>query len=276
MSNSRKELQSLMEKAGIPGVSIASIDSEGHIEPTVEGVTDKSAFATTVTSATRFGAASLSKPVFTYLILKLEQLGLIKLDEKLQEILPFEKFCEDKKFTFIKTDKNLDRLKKIDARMVLSHTSGLELYKDHPIDFMFEPSTEYLYSGLPLFYLQSVIEKRTGKSLEELAQEYVFRTLLMGHTTFQPTSDSNSACSANSLFTTAEDFAKLVKAWINDNELKKAFQPVLHMRKDGNSNDRWANPSKISEDDQAFLATGLGWDLELNDKNEVIRAYKTG
>jgi hypothetical protein len=47
------------------------------------------------------------------------------------------------------------------------------------------------------------------------------------------------------------------------------------MMKDGKINDEWAHAFAVSEKDMQHLASGLGWDLQIDDDGNVI-AYKTG
>ena len=82
--------------------------------------------------------------------------------------------------------------KKITARHCLSHSSGFANWRwyepDQKLHVHFEPGSQYSYSGEGLCYLQFVIEKLTGKSLNELMQEKLFGPLGMKNSsyTWQP------------------------------------------------------------------------------------------
>ena len=71
------------------------------------------------------------------------------------------------------------RYKLITARQLLSHISGFAnfrgLEEDRKLKIHFEPGTRYAYSGEGLLLLQLVVEAITGKPLEALMQEHVFR-----------------------------------------------------------------------------------------------------
>ncbi|MFP3836070.1 serine hydrolase domain-containing protein, partial [Chryseobacterium sp. SIMBA_028] len=59
-----------------------------------------------------FEAASLSKTVFAYFVLRLVDQGVLNLDTPLYKYMPYEDIADD------------ERYKLITARMVLDHTSG--------------------------------------------------------------------------------------------------------------------------------------------------------
>lgn len=299
-------------------------------------------------NTTIFGAASLTKPIFAYLVLKLIKSGdyQFNLKSNLNAIYSFEEFCKENDSEWERKDSDA-WVKSLNAEMVLSHTTGLD---DKTLHFKFEPGTEYRYAGMPILYLQKVIEKHTGKSLEELAQKYLFGPNIK-HSSFNPEYDlmiyevkdrkpgniylkdteaglqyevinqdgelkkniipwnglpkdfqkisavdliqekekflpillahtsaaklTPPANAANSLRTTAVDFANLIKDWMNDKDLQYAFKPAVHMVKDHKINDEWAHAQKISEDTLKHIACGLGWELE-EDNQGNIKAYKTG
>src|SRR5262249_29566580 len=134
-----------------------------------------------------FGAASLSKPVFAYLVLKLIESGKYNFDlnTKLNDILPFDQFCIENNLNWEKTDTDtINRVKLLNAKMVLSHTTGFNLFKQVPIKSQFEPGKGYVYSNLAMFYLQKVIEKLAHLSLQTLAKTYVFDPIGMNHSSF--------------------------------------------------------------------------------------------
>jgi len=288
MADSRS-LQKLMNDAHIPGVSIAHVNSGGTITSTVLGYEDAGK-KIPMTSETILGAASLSKPVFVYLVLKLmsanksqdkDKIGLgqfdlnsfgldhFDLDTPLYKILSHEQLIGNKD------------AEKITVGMVLSHMSGLPITdggEKTPLKFDFLPgSNEYAYSGVAISYLQKVIEKLTRKSLQELAQKYVFDALGMRHSSFEhaPHDDekisTSKAQAANSLHTTASDYARFIVAWMNDDELQYAFQPAVFMTRD-----RWAIRQHVPLEDLRHVAWGFGWGLETDDQGKAIRAYHSG
>ncbi len=126
--------------------------------------------------------------------------------------------------------------------MVLSHTSGFPNWRNNDsLRINFEPGQKFSYSGEGYVYLQKVVEKITGKPLNDLITERVFRPLGMPnssyiwrndfdaktaapHDAFNNALDKNKPTTANaaaSLHTTAPDYAAFVTALLNGTGLKK-------------------------------------------------------
>jgi len=118
-----------------------------------------------------FQAASLSKVVFSYIVMKMVDSGEIGLDTPICCYTDIDRF-EDKEMA-----------SKLTARMVLSHTSGLynwaaapssEEWPTSKITFHFPADSCYGYSGEAFAFLQRAVEKIKGKTLDEVAKEEVF------------------------------------------------------------------------------------------------------
>jgi CubicO group peptidase (beta-lactamase class C family) len=58
------------------------------------------------------------------------------------------------------------------------------LTKDGKLKFLFDPGTSFSYSGEGIGLLQMVIEEITGKGLEELSKERIFKPFGMDHTSY--------------------------------------------------------------------------------------------
>lgn len=273
----------LITKLGhVPAVSYACVKhqkiDEHEFARTSMSVGKKNAQSTdsemAVDDKTRFPASSLSKIVFTYLVLQLVKDKQIDLDEPLHNILHYERFLVDSEYP--------KKAKELTARHVLSHTTGLPNFgASLSSTLRFDPESElgqkYSYSGEAFLYLQKVIETKMGKDLETLAQKYVFGPLEMRRSIFMPPpeDDGNVVAvhtelgkptpiyvgdppinAAGSLLTTADDFSKFMVAWLenmNDPLIKQAFEPT-------NADD--------------FMTCGLGWHIYRHE-NEVI-AYQYG
>jgi CubicO group peptidase (beta-lactamase class C family) len=106
-----------------------------------------------VTEDTIFEAASLSKPVFAYGVLKLVEQRKLGLDVPLTTYLPKPYIQDD------------DRLNKITARIVLSHRTGFPNWRGDgkPLAIHFTPGERFSNSGEGYIYLQHVVEQITGK-----------------------------------------------------------------------------------------------------------------
>lgn len=126
-----------------------------------------------VTAETVFEAASLSKPVFAYGVLKLIDQGKLGLDVPLTTYLPKPYIDGD------------ERLNKITARIVLSHRTGFPNWRGKPsLKICFTPGERFSYSGEGYIYLQRVVEHITGKPLNEYITEAVFTPLGMANSSY--------------------------------------------------------------------------------------------
>ncbi|PSR55131.1 hypothetical protein AHMF7605_17275 [Adhaeribacter arboris] len=224
-----KTIPQLLDSASIPGLAI-SVIREGKMAYTqvygVKSTETKEKMAIN----TIFEAASLSKPVFAYACLQLMEQGLLNLDKPLYTYLPYPDIARD------------ERYKRITARMVLSHTSGFPNWRNNDsLRINFEPGQKFSYSGEGYVYLQKVVEKITGKPLNQLMEEKVFRPLGMPNSSYiwRPDFDAKTAAphdafnnalpknkpttanAAASLHTTAPDYAAFITAVLNGTGLKK-------------------------------------------------------
>jgi CubicO group peptidase (beta-lactamase class C family) len=177
-----------------------------------------------------FEAASLSKPVVAYAALKLVDAGRLDLDKPLSEYLDYADLHRN------------PRGRLITARMVLSHTSGLqnERIGNDTLTFALVPGTHFQYSGEGYTYLGKVIEKITGLPLDFVIERLVFRPLGMKHSSFiwKPAFETDAvtgygrfgevrqptrplvARAPSSLHTTAADYAIFLAAIIRRTGLK--------------------------------------------------------
>ena len=171
----------LMRKTKIPAVSIATFDIHGPTNAVVMKA-DKN-IKSDVTIQSIFRVASLSKPVFSYLVLKLiddnnTNIAKLKLGkftlpngvEKFNLDTPLHEVYPDilKKFDVA----DVEKAKMITARRVLSHQTGLPIKQmnDSPLKLQFEPGQEYGYSILAL---RSCKGHRKADSLQALAKENI-------------------------------------------------------------------------------------------------------
>ena len=293
----KENIESVMHETNIQGVSIAYQPPEGPLEETTIGKTDGSHTTPkeNVEKDTMFGAASLSKPIFAYLVLKLIEKGLLRensescesaLDRPLSEIISLEAFVNTHGKSLNTEDR--ERSLKITPRMLLSHSSGLGMSDVDKLEF--EPGTQYAYSGFGLMYLQQAIEQLTNKPLEVLADEEVFKPLGMNRSTFllqepEPTASSQipkKAHAHNSVHTTAKDYTAFTRSWMKDPSpfMQKAFEPQIMLTNDQQKvqfpRHSESSAKDVPEYNKAHLAWGLGFGLELDDAGKAIKAFHTG
>jgi len=225
-----------------------------------------------VTSNTIFEAASLSKCVFTYAVLRLYDRGVIDLDKSLLSYI-------GKYDRFDPADK---RYEKITARMVLSHHTGLPNWGDNKgARLMFTPDSCFSYSGEGFVFLQHVLEHITGKTLNQIAGEEVFTPLHMSNSSYMWTAKfdtvsafGNSADqikwhsgqnAAASLLTNAVDYTKFLQALASGYGLKpETHKMMLSNITEGN----WYNRRTTAAN--AHIWWGLGIGIQENEKGRAI------
>jgi CubicO group peptidase (beta-lactamase class C family) len=168
-----KHIPEWMNKWGVPGLSVALIRNAQIIWSQGFGIKSKST-KEPVSVDTVFEAASLSKPAFAYVVLKLIEEGKLGLDTPLAQYLPAP-FNSDEA-----------RLKLITARMVLSHSSGLPHGRapGTPVSLRFTPGKQFAYSATGIQYLQRVVGKLTQQSLADLMRENLLKPFSMASSSF--------------------------------------------------------------------------------------------
>jgi len=173
-------LPGLLTDARIAGLSFCLISENEIAHCGALGVTDAET-GQPVEMTTVFQAASLSKPVFAYTVLKLVDQGVIDLDTPLLEYIGEPAARKD----YLGEDFDDPRARVITARMVMSHTSGFPNWRQKgQLEFIFDPGGRFGYSGEGFGLLQKVVERLTDSSLEELVTTLTFEPLGMVNSTF--------------------------------------------------------------------------------------------
>ena len=256
-------------QATIPGLSIATLKS-GEFACAYAIGTRSAHDSTAVDTHTVFEAASLTKPLVSFIALQLAEEGLLDLNQPLHEI------CGD----YVTGDV---RAKAITTTHVLTHTSGLPniVGPQTPLKTYFAPGERYNYGSSAFGWLQRAIERLSASSLEELARIRVFQAFGMADSSleWQERFESNhaqgqemdgrlvskrrvaSAAASWSLVTTATDYARFLQAVLR----AEGLSPDMHTR--------WLTPAvttRVGVDDvlnqnaaeDKEVAWGLGWGLE--------------
>jgi CubicO group peptidase (beta-lactamase class C family) len=158
-SNLEAQIPDLMRTTNVPGLSLAVFRRGRIVWLRGFGVRDR-AFGVPVDTGTLFEAASMSKPLFAYVVLKLCEKGTLELDTPLTHYTK-RRLLDD------------PRLKLIAARHILSHSSVLSHSSglvpdwrsaDQPLKIAFTPGEKWSYSGEGYYYLQSIITELTGRT----------------------------------------------------------------------------------------------------------------
>lgn len=287
-NEARNKLARVVKEAKIPMFQAAfsnkskaeffEFTNEGYISPAKE-------------FKTVFQAASLSKPLFVYIVMKMAGNNEIDLDKPIIDYLGQDRFLPDQ----------LEWAKVLTARVILTHKSGLpnwaaspssEQWPSSSLIFKFKPDSAFSYSGEAFTLLQKVVEKIKDESLQNIAIKEVFMPLGMNSSSFEwgrediTTLDYDRiaadgfnnegenkgkgrhprASSAYTLRTTASDYSLLLEALIKGVGLtpqyhKEIFTPQIKAV-------RYSDRDRIC-DNSIFWGLGLG--IEKN--NELGDVY---
>lgn len=190
-----QKIQKLVDTAKVTGITISIFNQDTLAYQEAFGFSNYEQKDSLGVNEVFYGA-SLSKSVFGYIVANLVQVGIIDLDKPLQDYLetPIPELYFEKEWRGFKDLADDKRYEKITARMCLSHTTGFpnwrwisrkqEFFPEGKIHFYFDPGTEYSYSGEGIRLLQIVIEKITGRNLEDMAREIIFDPLHMDMTSY--------------------------------------------------------------------------------------------
>lgn len=172
----------LMASANIPGLSISLVRDGTVAWSGAFGLADADS-KRPLDTETVFEAASLSKPVYSYPVLKLCEPGRLSLDTPLVEYLPSEMRSQPVLFDRIEND---ERLQRLTARHILTQSSGLPNWGAlfGTVRIMFEPGTRWTYSGEAFLFLHRLIEHVTGEPAQAFLRHRVTEPLGMKASAF--------------------------------------------------------------------------------------------
>lgn len=281
-------INEIIVEAGVPGTAIAIFNKNQPVLHKTFGYKD---FPEKIplTDSTNIYGASFSKALFAVLAMKMVEDDVIDLDTPLESYLP-KKIYEYEPITRWHdnfSDLRADSLyQKITARMCLSHTTGFPNYRwfeeDKKLRVKSTPGARYGYSGEGFIYLQVVLEKLTGKGLEELAIENIFKPLGMENSSYQwlpkfekdfalghggeqqalKKDKDNEPRGGGTLETTSDDYVMFLTAVLNnkiitEESYNEIFSPQIRIHSEG----QFGPPAFTSTDryDSINLSYGLGW-----------------
>ena len=160
------DLQALLAAFDVPGLALVGL-ANCTVTPAITVGSATLDPATPVTGTTLFEAASLSKPVFAYLVMQLVDEGALDLDRPLAHDFAYPRIEEHENYA------------RITPRMILAHRTGLPNWvgdTDDPdrtdrIAFVAPPGTRFSYSGEAYELLRRYVEFITDRTLDELFRE---------------------------------------------------------------------------------------------------------
>ena len=216
--------QELVERQLLPSISFAIIESGEITSSRTIGFGDI-ASAEIADARTLYEAASLTKPLVAEIARTLHKSAVFDLDEKIAKTISSNRVKNDVAW------------QALTPRHLLSHTSGLPNWsgdsrdpgRSDPLTFDFKPGSAFQYSGEGYGLLLTFLEAKSGQSAQELSKQLfdelgMTRSTLIAHN-FEGhyarghwrTSPGRAGwktlepIAAYSLFTNAEDYAKLLR-----------------------------------------------------------------
>ncbi len=191
-----------------PGATLA-VGYRGKVALHAFGNLSYDANAPATDLRTMYDIASLTKVVATTtLVAKLAEGDFpvpLDLDAKVDRYLPeWTAGRESEKGLMNLLGENTQEIewrRKVTVRHLLTHTSGLPPFKEYwrtskskqdtlakifaePLEY--EPGTKEVYSDLGIILMAEIVERLTGRTLDDLAKTYIFSPLALKDTMFRP------------------------------------------------------------------------------------------
>ncbi len=238
-----------------------------------------------VTSTSVFEAASLSKQVFAYAVLKLCEVELLELDRPLREYLDHD-YVED------------ERVSAITTRHVLSHMSGFPNHRGKDVLCThFTPGRQFSYSGEGFFYLQHVVDALVDEPVHAYIAREVMTPLEMQGAAFvwtgnddQPVAHPHDAegkakpkatlpemNAAYSLHCSALDYTRFLRfvltqprdhpLRLSDDLHRAMFTPQVPVNDSIDWHDDWPRKTPQLHD---TIHWGLGWGIHCDDDKLAV------
>ena len=288
-----EQIVALTRAANVHGLTVTIFNDAEKVYSRAFGFADQPAGRALRTDTEMYGA-SLSKAVFSVLVMKLVEQGVLALDKPLQQYVK-EPLWTNRASTSKAWHEDLSALRsdpryeRFTARMSMSHTTGLPGWRwfepDQKLRIHFEPGSQFSYSGEGMTLLQIVLQQITGKTLEQLMQEHVFVPLgmTMSSYTWQPRFEAdyavghmadgklyekdkdNAPRAPSTLETTTDDYARFLTAVLRRELLSQQswdeiFKPQIRIRTRTQFGPGSTESSSVN--DAIELSYGLGWGLQ--------------
>jgi CubicO group peptidase (beta-lactamase class C family) len=266
----------------VPSVAIGYIEDGKLVWTAVYGEQSPGVPAT---DKTLYNIASLTKPISAETILRLASKGKLSLDE------PVSAYWVDHDV------KDNPWSKLLTPRLCLSHQTGFPNWRYQTNDvlkFQWEPGTRTGYSGEGYEYVARFAEKKTGRSFEDLAAQYVFKPIGMKDTSFTPRDwysgrlalprgpkdrkepqPRTTWSAADLVHTTVSDYSKFVISVMRNQKLTKQIAAErLIMTRDQVKPADEKKACALQKPDPAnckvSAGMGLGWEVEKHNDETII------
>lgn len=262
------EIENWLKENKIPTLGVGVINAGELQEVKVFGELKKGSPAP---YNTLFNVASLTKPITALVCLQLASRNEWDLDATISNYWIDPDVAQD------------PNSKKLTTRHILSHQTGFANWRgnntDGKLHFEFAPGTKYQYSGEGFEYLRKALEAKFGKSINELADELIFRPLGMSSTSYvwneqtdslryapgyaseglpYPPERYRNANGADNLLTTIDDYGKFLCSVMKGEGLtQKVFEDL-------------STPQVATKNRKYF---GLGFELYALENGEYILSH---
>ena len=253
-----------LAQSGVPSLAVAYV-RDGRVAWT--RVYGQQAEGVPASDSTLYNVASLTKPLFAELVLRLAADGRLSLDEPMSPWWTDPDLASD------------PRHGRFTPRLALSHQLGFTNWRretEGVLRIGFEPGTQFRYSGEGYEYARRFVQNRVGASLDSLARQYIFRPAGMRDIAFtrqpwfagrmaipkgpeggwgEPSVD-DTANAADDIHTTVADYARFVVSVMN----REGLPPALVAQRDSIHQEgvERCDPAKVSIC-PARIGYGLGW-----------------
>lgn len=192
-----KKIEALMAAEQVPGIALAIVEGGDVTYKKAYGFREVETRTPLNTDTVMYGA-SITKFVFSALVMQLVDEGKLDLDHSIADLLP-RPLPEYERFKDLAAD---DRWRALTLRQLLNHTSGFPNFRfflpgggfdtDAKLKFFYSPGERYGYSGEGYYIAQLVVEESLGiKTGPELQRRFfdplsMTRTSLTWRDDFQP------------------------------------------------------------------------------------------
>ena len=188
------EVERAIADKAFPGATLA-VAFRGNASVHAFGKLSYDAKSAAVTPETMYDIASLTKVVVTTTLV--EKLAEGDFPSPLNLEAPIERYLPE----WTSSGGQPDWRHQVTVRHLLAHTSGLPPFKDYwrtskskqdTLDKIFAepleaaPGTKMVYSDLGIILMAEIVERLTGRPLDDLAKEYIFQPVGMKNTTYNP------------------------------------------------------------------------------------------
>lgn len=267
---------------GVPSLAVAYV-RDGAVQWT--RVYGQQAEGVPATDSTLYNVASLTKPLFAELMLRLAANGRLSLDEPMAPYWTDPDVASDPRHAMFT------------PRLALSHQLGFTNWRretEGVLRIGFEPGTQFRYSGEGYEYARRYLQNRVGASVDSLARQYIFRPAGMRDIAFtrqpwfagrmaiprgpegrwgEPSVD-DTANAADDIHTTVADYARFVVSVMNHDGLPAEL--VAQRDRIYQTGVERCDPAKVAIC-PARIGYGLGWTVfEYADPRENVLWHTGG